>query len=74
MDPLKHLMTFLDAVSKDPRIGASHVSMYMSLFHYWLSNNCQDPVVINRRGIMEQSKISGLATFHKCIRELHEYG
>ena len=23
---------------------------------------------------MEAAKINGLATYHKCIRELHEYG
>jgi hypothetical protein len=71
---LNQLMRFLDAVSKDPRIGASHVSVYMSLFQCWLSNECQDPILVNRRGIMANAKISGVATYHKCIRDLHEYG
>jgi hypothetical protein len=74
MDSLEHLKSFLNAVSKDPRIGATHVSIYMSLFHCWLENDCQDPILVNRRGIMANAKISGVATYHKCIRDLHEYG
>jgi hypothetical protein len=71
---LNQLMRFLGAVSTDPRIGASHVSVYMSLFQFWLSNGCQDPIQVNRRGIMANAKISGVATYHKCIKDLHAYG
>jgi hypothetical protein len=74
MDSLSQLKNFLNAASKDPRIGATHVSIYMSLFHCWLENDCQDPILVNRRGIMANAKISGVATYHKCIRELLEYG
>ena len=71
---LNQLKRFLDEASKNPRIGASHVSIYMSLFHCWLYNDCKEPFWVNRRGIMANAKISGVATYHKCIRDLHEYG
>src|SRR5688572_24761301 len=74
MDSLDQLKRFLNGASKNPRIGASHVSIYMSLFHCWLENDCQDPILVNRRGIMASAKISGVATYHKCIRDLDSYG
>jgi hypothetical protein len=46
----------------------------MALFERWNQNDFQNPVVIKRKQVMEASKISGLATYHRCIKELHEYG
>ena len=74
MDSLGQFTQFLESASNDPRIGASHISLYMTLYRYWIYNHCVDPVYIIRGEVMKNAKISGIATYHKCIKELNEYG
>ena len=68
------LSKFFDLIREDNRIGTSHVSLYMAMFELWNQNNCQGPVSITRQKLMISSKISGVATYHKCIRDLNDYG
>ena len=74
MGELKHLTSFFTAVREDHRIGTSHVSLYMALFQFYNLNDFKNPVCITRSKVMEVAKISGLATYHKCIKELAEFG
>lgn len=68
------LTTFLESIKEDPRITRSHISLYVSLVSYWHTNNMKNPLCIFSREIMPACKISGIATYHRTIRELHEYG
>ncbi|MBA2500227.1 MAG: hypothetical protein H0V30_10910 [Chitinophagaceae bacterium] len=68
------LTHFLAVIRDDHRIGPTHISLYMSLFQMYNLNAFQSPVEITRSLVMETAKINGLATYHKCIRDLHEYG
>ena len=74
MNSIQQLNRFLDATGNDHRISATHISLYLSLFQSWLVNECKDPVYIARREIMKAAKINGIATYHKCIKELNEFG
>jgi hypothetical protein len=74
MEELKQLSGFYHSVADDPRISPTHISVYMALFQCWNLQSFQNPVEVNRREIMKLAKISGNATYHKCIRELGEYG
>jgi hypothetical protein len=74
MIEVKELTIFYNAINDDPRIGITHICVYMALFQFFNLNGFQNPVNITRQKIMEVSKISGVATFHKCIKELHDYG
>ena len=65
---------FYVAAVEDNRIGATHISMYMALLYLHNQNGLANPVSITRGTVMELAKISGLATYHKCMRELHQYG
>ncbi len=74
MNQLKPLSDFFTAIAKDPRIGVSHISLYCALLQ-----NCNEPesdlvIPIVSAEIMKAAKISGLGTYHKCIRDLHKYG
>lgn len=71
---ISQLTFFFNAVIGDDRLRSSHISLYMALFHCWYLNGCRHPVAINRKQLMVLAKISGLATYHKCIRQLKEYG
>ena len=68
------LSSFFVSIRSDNRISTSHISLYMALFECWNQNDFQNPVTIKRKQVMEAAKISGLATYHRCIKELHEYG
>ena len=71
---VKELSRFYEAIKDDNRIAPSHIALFMALFECWNQNDFQNPVCIRRRQIMEVAKISGLATYHRCLRELHLYG
>lgn len=61
-------------LANDQRITVWHFSIYMSLVHKWISNNQVNPIAISRREIMGQTHICSIVTYHKCIRQLREYG
>ena len=67
------LKQFWCGVQDDPRIGPSHVSLYLALWFTW---SCGEGggVIVKRHLVMAAAKINGLATYHKCIRELHAWG
>lgn len=74
MNYIRHLAGFFDKVSKDDRLGPLHVSMYVSLFQFWNASRFKNPISISRSELMRVSKISSKATYHKCIKELNNYG
>jgi hypothetical protein len=71
---LKALTNFYEAIRENNRISPSHISLFMALFQCWNLNEFQNPFFISRRQIMQSAKISGLATYHRCIRDLHQFG
>ena len=71
---LKKLTIFYSAIKEDPRIAPTHISLYMALFQFYNLNKFQHPIKITRTAVMEVAKISGLATYHKCMKDLVEFG
>ena len=74
MEQVKELTAFYSAIHDDNRIGATHISLYMALFQFYNLNKFRNPVNITRAALMEIAKISGLGTYHKCIKDLVEFG
>lgn len=74
MEQMKELTDFFSAIRDDNRIGTTHISLYMALFQLYNLNQFKNPVEITRAEVMGVAKISGLATYHKCIRDLTEFG
>jgi hypothetical protein len=74
MEQLKPLTAFFSAIANDPRIGVSHISLYCALLQHCSEQDCDSVIPIISAEIMKAAKISGLGTYHKCIRDLHEYG
>ncbi len=71
---MKQLFLFLKTASEDPRIGPIHISLYAALIGLWEQKNKENPLTIFSKDIMSLCKISGVATYHRSIRELHQYG
>ncbi|WP_317897809.1 transcriptional regulator [Aurantibacillus circumpalustris] len=74
MNYIKHLSGFFDKVSKDDRLNPTHVSLYVSLFQFWNACRFSNPISISRNEAMKVSKINSKATYHKCMRELNDFG
>ncbi len=58
----------------DDRLNPTHVSLYIALFTLWNLNRFENPISINRKEVMTISKIGSKHTYHKCLKELDEFG
>lgn len=74
MEEVKMLFKFYESISSDPTIRPTHVSIYGALLHLYNLNGFRNPVNIYRKEVMRLAKISGFATFHKCITYLKLLG
>lgn len=74
MNYIRHLAGFFDRVAADERLNPSHISMYVSLFQFWNASRFRNPISISRNELMRVSKISAKATYHKCMKELNDFG
>ena len=63
---------FLSAES-DARIGPVHVCLYLSLVNQ-MNIDQTNPVSIRSRQMMSKARISGIATYHRIIRDLEAFG
>lgn len=68
------IIDYFGNVIKDQQMSPAHISLYVSLFQMWSINVYQTPFHICRKDVMQLSKIKSFATYHKCIKELHEGG
>ena len=74
MNYIKHLTGFFEKIINDHSLNPTHISLYISLFQCWNTNRFQNPISITRDEVMRISKICSKATYHKCIKELHQKG
>ena len=74
MNYIKHLTGFFEKVVADKTLNPTHISLYIALFQFWNCNRFKNPISISRDELMRISKISSKATYHKCLRNLHESG
>jgi hypothetical protein len=66
------LSEFLVNVAGNPKISASHISLFSVIL--CLKQNQNEPFNIIRRDIMNLSKIRSTATYHKCLGDLVYFG
>lgn len=74
MEQLTPLLDFFKAIEKDYRISITHIGIYAALLQFRADRGFINPVKAYRHEIMKIAKITGPVTYHKCIRELNEYG
>lgn len=70
---ISHLNAVFGQITKDSRLNPSHVSLYMTLFHFWNSCYFRPEFYINRAEVMQISKIGSTATYHRCIKQLSHW-
>ena len=74
MDSGDVLQQFFNAIGNDPRIGASHISLYCAILNLSIGYGIDEAVLVVSSELMKCAKISGVATYHKCIRDLNSFG
>jgi CDP-glycerol glycerophosphotransferase (TagB/SpsB family) len=52
----------------------AHISLFVTLFYCWKQQQFTGPIDMRRDELMKRSKITGRATYQRCLRELHEAG
>jgi hypothetical protein len=64
----------LKRMSVDGRLNSTHISLFSALFVQWQRGGFKSPFSVTRKTLMAFSRIASIATYHKCIKELDEYG
>lgn len=65
---------FFEAIRNDARISITHIGIYAALLQYRLLHGFENPIRAFSHEIMRIAKVSSAMTYHRCIRELSEYG
>jgi len=68
------LINFFQTIQSDNRITTAHISLYVALWKRWKELQPDQHLIIFSYEIMPACKISSCSTYHKVIRQLHEYG
>jgi hypothetical protein len=64
------LSGFIKTIQHQEWVTPTHISIYLAILELWNQNGFKNPVSISRSKIMTMAKISGNATYHRCLREL----
>ena len=65
------LYEFMKLIGEDPRIGPSHISLFLAVLYYYREQDFKMPVTIYGRELRKQARISAV-TYHKCLQDLIE--
>ncbi|MHB1179566.1 MAG: hypothetical protein ACYCZO_14700 [Daejeonella sp.] len=74
MERLNILSRFLGKAAHDSRLLPTHISLYIAMMSMWEQNSFSIPFRITRKELMRLSKLASTATYHKCLKELVNYG
>jgi hypothetical protein len=74
METLKPLTAFFNAIEKDGRISNTHIGIYAAILQYWKMNDFINPIEAFSYEMMEVARVSSPSTYHKCVRDLHDFG
>jgi hypothetical protein len=74
MDIRRQLIGFCDKILQDPHVTPTHIALYLAIFLEFLIQENSNELNIDRDILMNRAKISGRATYNKCMHELNDYG
>ena len=74
MESLKLLSVFFKSIENDFRIGSTHIAVFAALLQFWNEKGMINPIQAYSIEIQKIAKIVSPKTYHKCMRELDEYG
>lgn len=62
------------SLSTDSRITVWHMAVVFGIIQMVKSDDPSKPIFISRKQIMHYAHIGSFVTYHKCIKELQEFG
>lgn len=65
---------WIKRMARDERLMATHMSLFAVLFIHFQWNGFVSPFPVTRAGLMACSRIASIATYHKCMKELNDFG
>jgi hypothetical protein len=68
------LSVFFAGIEKDLRIGSIHLGLFAALLRYYSLSGFVNPISAYSYQIMPLAKIAASTTYHRCIRELSQFG
>lgn len=74
METLQPLSDFFSAIEKDDRISITHIGIYAALLQFRTDKGFINPIQAFRSEIMSIARIAAPNTYHKCLKELSDYG
>jgi hypothetical protein len=74
MDNLKILDGFFKAIENDFRIGTSHIAIFAALLQFRASKDYINPISAYSIEIQSIAKVMSPKTYHRCMRDLDNYG
>lgn len=74
MELYRPLWVFFERIGNDPRICIAHIGLFATLLQLWQSGGFPDHIEAYSYEVMEVARISSRATYHRCIRDLHDFG
>lgn len=70
MELFQAVYLFNKRAKEDAIISPSHIALYTAFLYFWTIQK-QVPISITRKEVMLIAHVKGIATYQKCIRELH---
>lgn len=70
-DPLSNFFT---AIERDPRIRITHIGVFAALLKFWQQQSFRTPMEAFSGDIIRIAKLSSATTYHKCIKDLSDFG
>ncbi|KQO20876.1 hypothetical protein ASF10_14925 [Flavobacterium sp. Leaf82] len=74
MENLKLLSGFFQAIENDFRISTTHIAIFAALLQFRANRNFINPIQAYSIEIQNIAKVVSPKTYHKCMRELDDYG
>jgi hypothetical protein len=69
-----HLTAFFEKAANDPRLGISHICLYLTIVSLWQTQGAQKPLITFAKPVMRLAKIASSATYVRLLRDLCEGG
>lgn len=70
---IKHLNGVFGQFQKDSRLNPTHISLYLALFQFWNFHRFVDQFQIHRDEVMKLAKLGSKNTYHKNLKDLHNW-
>ena len=74
MEQFNIISGFLGKAAHDSRLLPTHISLYIAMMSMWEQSRFSIPFRITRKELMYLSKLDSTATYHKCLKDLVNYG